>query len=101
MPITRLPADDDPMVQRMDRIHERDYALVDTLNEHYTNFSESMDDAYSNWRKYSHEELEAEADAKRKALTRQVLGAVAVVGGVLAGQETEQQRRVRPRRPRR
>ena len=43
--------------QRMDRIHERDYALVDTLNEHYTNFSESMDDAYSNWRKYSNEEL--------------------------------------------
>ena len=86
--IKRLPAADDPVVQRMDRIHERDYELVDTLNEHYTNFSESMDDAYSNWRKYSNEELDAEADAKRKALTRQVLGAVAVVGGVLAGQET-------------
>jgi hypothetical protein len=46
-----------------------------------------MDDAYSNWRKYTHEELEAEAIAKRKALARQVLGAVAVVGGVLAGSE--------------
>jgi hypothetical protein len=85
--IKRLPAPDDPVVQRMERIHERDYALVDTLNEHYTNFSEAMDDAYSNWRKYSNEELEAEADAKRKAMTRQVLGAVAIVGGILAGQE--------------
>ena len=45
----------------MDRVRERDYTLVDTLNEHYTNFGESMDDAYSNWRKYSNEELEAEA----------------------------------------
>jgi hypothetical protein len=47
-----------------------------------------MGDAYGNWRKYSHEELEAEAEAKRKALTRQVLGAVAIVGGVLAGQNS-------------
>ncbi len=47
-----------------------------------------MDDAYGNWRKYSHEELEAEADARRKAMTRQVLGAVAIIGGVLAGAET-------------
>ena len=57
--VARLPAEDDPVVQRMDRVHERDYALVDTLNEHYTNFGESIDDAYVNWRKYSHEELEA------------------------------------------
>jgi hypothetical protein len=85
--IVRLPAEDDPVVRRLDRVRERDYSLVDTLNEHYTNFSETLDDAYGNWRKYSHEELEAEAEAKRKAITRQVLGAVAVVGGVLAGAE--------------
>jgi len=83
--ITRLPSEDDPMIQRMDRVRERDYSLVDTLNEHYSNFSESMSDAYVNWRKYTHEELEAESEARRKALTRQVLGAVAVVGGIVAG----------------
>ncbi|HEX9206890.1 MAG TPA: hypothetical protein VF851_01555 [Steroidobacteraceae bacterium] len=83
--LVRLPAQDDPVVQRMERVRERDYALVDTLNEHYTNFGESMDDAYSNWRKYSHEELAAEADARRKAITRQVLGAAAVIGGIVAG----------------
>lgn len=87
--ITRLPAAGDPVSQRLDRVRERDYALVDTLNEHYTNFSESMGDAYGNWRKYTHEELEAEAEAKRKALARQVLGAVAVVGGIMASQETD------------
>ncbi len=76
------------MVQRMDRVHERDYALIDTLNEHYTNFGETIDDAYVNWRKYSHEELAAEAEAKRKALTRGLLGAAAIIGGVMAGQNT-------------
>jgi outer membrane murein-binding lipoprotein Lpp len=86
--VTRLPADDDPVVQRMQRVRERDYALVDTLNEYYANFGGSIAVPYTEWRKYSHEELEAEAQAKREALTRQVLGAVAVVGGIMAGAET-------------
>jgi hypothetical protein len=85
---TRLPADDDPVVQRMQRVRERDYALVDTLNEYYASFADGVDDPYTNWRKYNYEELEAESQAKREALTRQVLGAVAVVGGIMAGQET-------------
>jgi hypothetical protein len=85
--LTRLPAGGDPVLQRLEGVRERDYALVDTLNEHYSNFAETMDDAYGNWRKYTHEELEAEADARRKAKTRQLLGAAAVLGGILAGGE--------------
>jgi hypothetical protein len=69
-------------------VRERDYALVDTLNEHYANFGAGMAEPYTQYRKFSHEELEAEAEAKREALARQVLGAVAVVGGIMAGQET-------------
>ena len=86
--IVRLPAAEDPVVQRMQRVRERDYALVDTLNEYYASFGDSIDEPYTNWRKYNYEELEAEALAKRQALTRQVLGAVAVIGGVMVGQET-------------
>jgi hypothetical protein len=86
--VTRLPAADDPVVQRMQRVRERDYALVDTLNEYYANFGGTIAVPYTEWRKYTHEELEAEAQAKREALTRSVLGAVAVVGGIMAGAET-------------
>lgn len=86
--VVRLPAAEDPVVQRMQRVRERDYALVDTLNEYYAGFGDSIVQPYTNWRKYSYEELEAESLAKRQALTRQVLGAVAVVGGVMAGQES-------------
>ncbi len=86
--VARLPAGGDPMLERMQRVRERDYALVDTLNEYYAGFGDSVEEPYTNWRKFSHEELEAEAQAKREALTRQVLGAVAVVGGVVAGQNS-------------
>jgi hypothetical protein len=84
----RLPAPDDPVVQRMQRVRERDYALLDTLNEYYTNFGGSIEQPYTQFRKFSYEELEAEARAKREALTRQLLGAAAVVGGIMAGQQS-------------
>jgi hypothetical protein len=89
--VVRLPAEQDPVVQRMDRVRERDYALIDTLNEHYTSFGETIEDAYVNWRKYAYEELEAEAEAKRKALTRQVLGAVVAIGGIVAASNSGSQ----------
>ena len=75
----RLPAPGDPMMERMDRVRERDYTLVDTLNEHYTNFGDKhVRCLHATGASTAHEELEAESLAKRQALTRQVLGAVAV-----------------------
>lgn len=86
--VTRMPADDDPLFVRMDRIRERDYALLDTINEHYALFAENMSDPYTNWRRYSYDEIEAQDEAKRQALTRKLLGAAAIIGGLVAGTET-------------
>jgi hypothetical protein len=85
--LVRLPAEDDPMLQRMDRIRERDYALLDTINEHYSLFAENMSEPYTNWRRYSYSELEAKDEARRSALTRKLLGAAAIVGGLVVGAE--------------
>lgn len=86
--ITRLPAQSDPLILRMDRIRERDYALLDTINEHYSLFAENMAEPYTNWRRYSYDELEAKDEAARSALTRKLLGAAAIVGGLMMGNET-------------
>jgi hypothetical protein len=85
--VVRLPSSDDPMLQRMDRIRERDYALLDTINEHYSLFSDNMSEPYTNWRRYSYSELEAKDEAKRASLTRKLLGAAAIVGGLVVGAE--------------
>jgi hypothetical protein len=86
--VTRLPAEDDPLLVRMDRIRERDYALLDTVNEHYSLFADTMSEPYTNWRRYSYSELEAKDEAKRSALTRKLLGAAAIVGGLVVGSES-------------
>lgn len=86
--ITRLPAEDDPLLVRMDRIRERDYALLDTVNEHYSLFAENMSESYTNWRRYSYAEIEAQDDAERSAMTRKLLGAAAIVGGLVMGTQS-------------
>ena len=83
--IVRLPAPDDPLLVRLDRVRERDYAFVDTLNEYYSNFAVQMDLPYTSWRKYSYEELETRDQVEREALAKQLLGAAAVIGGIIAG----------------
>lgn len=86
--VARLPSQDDPMLMRMDRIRERDYALLDTVNEHYSLFADNMSESYTNWRRYSYAELEAEDDAQRSAMTRKLLGAAAIVGGLVLGTQS-------------
>jgi hypothetical protein len=86
--VTRLPAENDPLLVRMERIRERDYALLDTVNEYYSLFADTMEEPYTNWRRYSYSELEAKDEARRSALTRKLLGAAAIVGGLVVGSES-------------
>jgi hypothetical protein len=80
--IARLPADNDPIATRINRIHERDASVVDTVNGYYANFSDQMRDSYGGWRRASSEEIEKEQRARNKARTRTFLGAAAVLASV-------------------
>ncbi|MEM7246816.1 MAG: hypothetical protein AAF533_15800 [Acidobacteriota bacterium] len=79
----RLPAEGDPMVDRMRRIRQRDHLVVDTLDEHYAGFADAMDLPYWDWRAYSHEEFLAWKKIRRKARTRKFFGGLLIAGGIL------------------
>lgn len=81
--VSRLPSDDDPMMVRIAEIRERDYMFIDALTEHYTTFEAQMGVPYDNFRRFSYEELQAKKEIKRAARKRKILGAVAILGGVL------------------
>lgn len=81
--LARLPADGDPVLDRIQRIRERDGALIDTVSDYYGNFSQRLDDPYDNWRRYSYEEIVKEEKLKTQARTRMIMGAAAIVGAVL------------------
>lgn len=77
-----LPAVGDPMTARIERIRQRDYALIDALDQHYRVFHERMSPAYDSWRATSYREAENLRELRRESLTHKLLGAAAVVGGV-------------------
>jgi hypothetical protein len=81
--VVRLPAEGDPIVERVERIRERDQGMIDTVSEHYASFSEQIDEPYDAWRRTTYEEIEAEQRLRRQATTRKLLGAAAVLGGIL------------------
>lgn len=80
--VVRLPAENDPMVDRMRQIRERDRLVVDTLNEHYANFYYGIAIPYEGWRKISREEQVNYRQVRRSAAMRTLLGVVVLAGSV-------------------
>jgi hypothetical protein len=82
--VVRLPAENDPVAQRVQRIRERDTAVIDTLDGYSTGFYEQMQQTYGEFRRTSYEEVEKADQALASARTRTILGAVAVAASILA-----------------
>ena len=80
--LKRLPAEQDPMLMRIRTIRERDYLLIDTVNEHYDGYYRDIWEPYGNWRKFRMEEEENLRRVEREAMTRKVLGIGAVLGAI-------------------
>ena len=80
--LNRLPADDDPMMERLLKIREREYMYVDTLNEYYQIFYYEMWPSYENWRKLNLTEQKAIRKIERDAMIRQIVGALLLAGAI-------------------
>ena len=72
--IMRLPAEDDPLLQRIRRIRERDYLFVDTLQDYYTSFATQMSEPYLQWRQESYKESQELQQAKTASANRIIGG---------------------------
>jgi len=81
----RLPAEGDPMMNRLLKIREREHLYIDALNQQYEGFYQRMWPSYENWRKTSLDEQLARAKIERDALIRQVGGALLLAGAIALG----------------
>ncbi|MEM6300279.1 MAG: hypothetical protein AAF749_00955 [Pseudomonadota bacterium] len=82
--VVRLPAEDDPMLNRVRRLRERDHVFVDTLQEYYDGFSEEMYGPYQEWRKLSYQEVIAYQELKRESRRQLIAGGAAILAGIAA-----------------
>ncbi len=81
--VVRLPATNDPFVEGVERIRERDDTMIDTVNGYYAGFAAGMSESYGSWRQTSYEEIEKEDRARSSARLRAGLGAAAVLASIL------------------
>lgn len=82
--IARLPADDDPMLERVRGIRERDNLFIDTLQDYYTGFRDDMQDPYQEWRKLSYREVVAMRELKAESRRQLIAGGAAILAGIAA-----------------
>lgn len=82
--VVRLPAEGDPMLDRVRRLRERDHVFVDTLQEYYSGFSDDMYGPYQEWRKLSYEEVIAYQELKRESTRQLIAGGAAILAGIAA-----------------
>lgn len=82
--VKRLPAPNDPVLQRIREVRERDYMFVDTLQQYYGSFVREMEQPYREWRQAFYVENQALQEVRSEANKRLIGGALAVLAGILA-----------------
>ena len=80
--VVRLPAEGDPLMERIRRIRERDNLFVDTLQDHYGNFSKQMKEPYLQWRQESYTEIQALRQAERESVGSMIGGGLLFAAGI-------------------
>ncbi len=81
--VKRLPANNDPMLNRIRQIRERDDLFVDTLQQYYDSYVKEMKQPYQQWRQESYREVIALDKLKRQAFREKAAGTLAIIAGIL------------------
>ncbi len=82
--IVRLPADNDPALERIREIRLRDNLFVDTVQDYYANYARQMRVPYDSWREQSYHATMTLDQVEASARRRFVAGTLAIVGGIAA-----------------
>ena len=82
--VKRLPAADDPSLQQVRQIRERDYIFVDTLQQYYASFVNQMEEPYLEWREGFYLESQNLKEVRAESNAKIIGGALAVLAGILA-----------------
>ncbi len=87
--VLQLPAENDSMLQRVDRIKEREYLFVDTMDDYYGRFYKDMRASYDEWRLATYEEAILLREMKSQA-NKQFWGGLGMTAaGIYAGAKSE------------
>jgi hypothetical protein len=82
--LAALPADNDPLLNRIRDIRERDFMFIDTVQDYYATYTRQMRLPYDSWREQSYDETVELRELRASAKRRFLAGTAAVLGGLAA-----------------
>lgn len=82
--LQRLPADNDPMINRITRIQARNDLFLDVVQDYYRVFNQNMTEPYDTWRGLSYREAIYQRQLKEQSRKERVAGLAGLIAGVLA-----------------
>lgn len=87
--LNRLPADGDPMFDRTQRVRQRERLFLDTLDQHYAQFSTEAMSPYDSWREYAREEAIAIRELTRQTRWRTGMGVATILASIVYGNNSD------------
>ena len=82
--VVRLPPENDPVLQRVQAMRERDYLFIDTLQDYYSSFALEMQRPYHEWRRATYDEVIALREMRSESRNQIIAGAAVILGGIIA-----------------
>ena len=82
--LAALPAENDPLLNRIQGIRERDFMFIDTVQDYYATYVRQMRLPYDSWREQSYHETITLRELEASARRRFIAGTAAVIGGLAA-----------------
>lgn len=86
--LRRLPAEDDPMMGKVERVREREFMFIDTLEGHYAEYYRRVRPLYQTWRQAAYRESIATLELRAKRRRQVMVGTLSVIGGIAGGPAT-------------
>jgi len=82
--VRRIPANNDPMIERIEQIRARNDLFLDVLQDYYRIFENNMSFPYAEWRKISYKEVLYQRQLAKQAKQERIAGVAIIAAGVLA-----------------
>lgn len=82
--LASLPAESDPVLERVRDIRERDFMFIDTVQDYYATYVRQMRLPYDSWREQSYHETVDLRELRDSARRQFIAGTAMVLGGLAA-----------------
>jgi len=82
--LAKVPSEQDPFIQKVDRIRSRNDLFLDVIQDYYRAFNNDMARPYQEWRKLSYKEVVKERQLREQARKEKIAAVAAIAGGVVA-----------------